>query len=118
MPVTIHAKSPDGFHVVLSVASMDDCGGMIKQLLRAGYEPWPSAAEGSAAAWPTAPDGQTPMCPKHRMPLRRREKQGDSWLSHAVQRGEQTLYCRGHPYGPHESDGFFVDLPTGTAPPA
>lgn len=43
------------------------------------------------------PDGD-PICPKHRTPMRRREKQGDTWHSHQVVDGSgQEVYCKGRP---------------------
>jgi len=105
--IRIRAKHPSGFDVMLDAPSLEAADTLIKQLLDMGYKPIASA--NGATEFPRLPDG-TFLCPKHGMPLRKREKQGDSWLSHALQRGDQTLYCRGHAYGPRESDGYFVDL--------
>jgi hypothetical protein len=48
-----------------------------------------------------------PICSKHRVPMRRREKQGDEWFSHKVIDAQgQEHYCRGY-RGP-ESPGYDV----------
>lgn len=48
-----------------------------------------------------------PICPRHHVVMRRREKQGDVWHSHAVTSSDgEELYCRGYP-GP-DSPGFAV----------
>jgi hypothetical protein len=45
----------------------------------------------------TTPDGE-PYCPKHRVPMRAREKQGDTWHSHVVEaEAGQVAYCKGRP---------------------
>jgi hypothetical protein len=60
-----------------------------------------TARDGWAAAgdksWPTLPDG-TPICPRHGVPMRLRQRQGDEWWSHNVAGdGEEPCYCRGYP---------------------
>jgi hypothetical protein len=70
-------------------------------LLQAGYLPngeLPRTAEG------------LPICTRHAVPLRQREKQGDTWYSHSVtdpQTG-QILYCKGRPG--KDSPGWQVDI--------
>jgi hypothetical protein len=55
----------------------------------------------------TTPDG-LPVCPRHGVPMRRREKQGDEWHSHKViDPHGQELYCRGYD-GP-DSPGYRVE---------
>jgi hypothetical protein len=48
-------------------------------------------------AFPRTPDG-TPICPKHGVEMRKREKQGDEWWSHRVINREsgEKMYCRGY----------------------
>src|SRR4051812_47841936 len=41
------------------------------------------AAEAQTQEWQTLPDG-TPICPKHHTPMRKRERQGDTWYSHSA----------------------------------
>jgi hypothetical protein len=61
----------------------------------------------------TTPDGK-PICPKHRVPMREREKQGDRWHSHRVIAADGCeLWCRG--YSGPDSPGF--DVADGLAVP-
>lgn len=53
--------------------------------------------------WQTLPDG-TPICPKHHVPMRLREKQGDQWHSHSVEADGKVLYCKG--YAGKDSPGY------------
>ncbi|HEX6293403.1 MAG TPA: hypothetical protein VFZ66_29750 [Herpetosiphonaceae bacterium] len=48
------------------------------------------------AAWSYTPEG-LPICPKHGVPMKKREKQGDVWHSHSVGERGEDLYCRGYP---------------------
>lgn len=60
-----------------------------------------------SATYELTPDG-LPICPRHGSPMRRREKQGDSWHSHQVVGPDgREHYCRGY-RGP-ESPGFDVE---------
>jgi hypothetical protein len=62
------------------------------------------------------PEG-LPICPKHGVPMKKREKQGDTWYSHAIvdpATGEvmtdangKTLYCRG--YASKSSPGWDIE---------
>lgn len=50
-----------------------------------------------------------PICPRHNVPMRRREKQGDHWHSHCVKAADGSeYYCRGYP-GP-DSPGYWLEL--------
>lgn len=54
--------------------------------------------------WSYTPDG-LPICPKHGAPMRKRERQGDTWFSHVVTgAGGEDLYCRG--YHGKDSPGY------------
>lgn len=57
------------------------------------------------------PEG-LPICPRHEVVMKLREKQGDSWYSHMMKgpRGEE-LWCRGHA-GP-DSPGWDAPPPAG-----
>jgi len=57
--------------------------------------------------WQTLPDG-TPICPKHKTPMKLREKQGDQWYSHCVGKdaGGREIYCKGY----HGKDSPGYDL--------
>jgi len=53
------------------------------------------------------PEGN-PICPRHNVPMRKREKQGDTWYSHTITdpvTGE-SLYCRG--YASKNSPGWNI----------
>jgi hypothetical protein len=56
-----------------------------------------------ARDWRTLPDG-TPICPKHSVPMRKREKQGDEWYSHSVEVNGKQCYCKG--YAGKDSPGW------------
>jgi hypothetical protein len=70
----------------------------LAQLARRGVTP--------RVGFDTTAEGH-PICPKHRVPMRRREKQGDEWYSHKVVDAQGVEhYCRGY-RGP-ESPGYDV----------
>ena len=100
-PVQIRAKDPNGFHITLSVATMDDVGPMIRQLLAMGYSPTAAASESSA--W--SPTGE-PICGRHGVVMMKRTKQNQEWFSHRIQaaNGEEK-WCRGYRSG-RQDDGF------------
>ena len=58
--------------------------------------------------WQTLPDG-TPICPKHHTPMRKRERQGDTWYSHSAGKGPdgKDIYCKG--YHGKDSPGYEVE---------
>lgn len=65
-----------------------------------------SYAAPAPAQWHTLPDG-TPLCPKHNVPMRKREKQGDLWWSHRVFNADgEELFCKG--YHAKDSPGYEV----------
>jgi hypothetical protein len=43
--------------------------------------------------WARTPEGD-PICPKHLVPMKKREKQGDVWHSHNVGTEAEPCYCR------------------------
>lgn len=62
------------------------------------------AAQAQTQEWQTLPDG-TPICPKHHTPMRKRERQGDTWYSHNVApEGAAPIYCKG--YHGKDSPGY------------
>ena len=62
------------------------------------------AAAAQTQEWQRLPDG-TPICPKHHAPMRKRERQGDTWFSHNVAgEGEAPIYCKG--YHGKDSPGY------------
>ena len=66
------------------------------------------AAQAQTQEWQTLPDG-TPICPKHHTPMRKRERQGDTWYSHSAGKGAdgKDIYCKG--YHGKDSPGYEVD---------
>lgn len=56
-----------------------------------------------AQVWVELPDGRV-LCPKHGVPMKKREKQGQSWYSHNVGTEDDACYCKGYP-GP-DSPGY------------
>lgn len=57
--------------------------------------------------WERTAEG-IPICPRHRVPMRLREKQGDQWYSHNVGQEGSEMWCRGYP-GPN-SPGYDVEI--------
>ena len=92
-PVTVLALHISGFEIHLQVPSLDALDATIADLLQRGYRP-----ARSGDVWARTPTGE-PICPKHQVPMKLREKQGDSWWSHHLvdkTTGEE-VYCRGYP---------------------
>ena len=73
------ARPPTGFVVTLDVPTRDQVDTAMTDLLRRGSRP----AVGSSDSWPRTPDG-LPVCPRHQVPRRPREPQGDTWYAHQV----------------------------------
>jgi len=90
--LTVSALHPSGFEICLQVPSLDALEPTIADLLQRGYRP-----TGSEDGWMRTAEG-VPICPKHQVPMRLREKQGDAWHSHQVidARTGEELYCRGY----------------------
>lgn len=77
----------------------------LEWLKRQGFEP-----HRRPLTFELTPDG-LPICPRHRVPMHLREKQGDTWHSHKVVDPQgRELYCRGYP-GP-DSLGYDVEVAT------
>ncbi len=100
--LTIAALHPACFEVCLHVPTIEAIDAAITDLLARGYRP-ARAGDG----WQRTPEGH-PLCPKHRVPMRLRSKQGDEWWSHQVvdARTGEELYCRG--YAGPSSPGWAV----------
>lgn len=87
--MTYHGVPVDLYRADIGIGTIEQ---LVDQLAR--REGWAAAGDKS---FPTLPDG-TPICPRHGVPMRLREKQGDSWWSHNVAgEGEEPCYCRGYP---------------------
>lgn len=85
--ITIIAYHPEGWEIRLNVATGSEMRERIHWLSNHGYTPQRGFLE--------TPDG-LPICPKHGLPMRKREKQGDTWYSHNVGTEEHPMWCRGY----------------------
>ena len=73
-----------------------------RKLTTVGYQP------NATREWPKTPEGN-PICPKHGAPMKKREKQGDTWYSHQIvdpKTGEEC-WCKG--YADKSSPGWEID---------
>jgi hypothetical protein len=62
-----------------------------------------------------SPEG-LPICSRHQVVLRRREKQGDEWFSHRVTLADgSTAFCKGRPG--KDSPGWDIEAPAAPAEP-
>ena len=100
---TIIAFHPTGFEVRFDV-DLGEIAGMVRRLEQRHYRP---SRELSYTA-----EG-LPFCPRHGVPMQKREKQGDLWFSHKVTdpTSGEVSYCRG--YASPSSPGFDIvtDVP-------
>lgn len=85
VPATVEAFHKTGYRVTFATTAAK-VEGVVAWLQRRSF-----AAERSARY---APDG-SPICSKHGVPMRKREKQGDVWYSHNMGTAEQPVYCKG-----------------------
>ena len=101
-PPTIRISAVlEGFTIELSFAGkIDQLPGYIERLRAAGATPTAQPAQ----QWSYTPEG-LPICPKHGAPMKKREKQGDTWFSHVVTASNgDDCYCRG--YRGKDSPGY------------
>lgn len=95
LDASITALHPSGFAVVIHLHNKeyDEVDATIHALELLGYRPTSGAGDG----WQHTAEG-IPLCPKHKVPMRLRQKQGDEWWSHQVidVRTGEELYCRGY----------------------
>jgi len=104
MKGSIEAISPAGYVVRLETEAEDplrllvDLDEMEDILIGHGYAP--------SGQLPLSPDG-LPVCPRHRVTMFKREKQGDEWFSHRVWADGRELWCKGRA-GP-DSPGWEVN---------
>lgn len=89
---TVRAKM-NGFEGDLEIkaSSMNELKKTVRLLPEAGVTPVVSPK-----AWDRTPEG-LPICPKHGVPMRKRERQGDEWHSHNAGSEREELWCRGYP---------------------
>lgn len=106
---TVDAVSPAGFpvHLAFSDLTIEQFEQKIAKLQEIGYTaPAMATPAADPTGWRTLPDG-TPLCPKHNVPMRKRERQGDAWWSHNAGSKDAPLYCKG--YAGPDSPGYEVD---------
>jgi hypothetical protein len=105
--LTVKALHPSGFQVTLALEdlSLQDLDTALRDLVALGWRP---ATAGDT--WQRTPTGE-PLCPRHRVVMHTREKQGDRWHSHQVvdPRTGELVYCRG--YAGPSSPGWDVAGP-------
>lgn len=91
----------EGYQVTIAFeGTIQQLPGAIERLRALGATPNAQQAQ----QWSYTPDG-LPICPRHGAPMKKREKQGDTWHSHVVTGpGGEDLYCRG--YHGKDSPGY------------
>lgn len=103
-PITIRIDATyEGYAIAVSFeGALSQLPSAIERLRAAGATPTAQPAQ----QWSYTPDG-LPICPRHGAPMKKREKQGDTWYSHVVTGPNgDDLYCRG--YHGKDSPGFEV----------
>ena len=98
----IFAKHWTGFRIELDDVDRDKLNAAIDWLIEHDFRP-----DGSGDEWPKTPGG-LPLCTKHNVEMRQRQKQGDSWFSHKIidpASGEER-FCKGFRNPSNPSDGF------------
>jgi hypothetical protein len=100
----IIAFHPSGFEIHFEV-ELGGVANMVRRLEQGRYRPSRELAYTAEGL---------PICPRHDMPMQKRQKQGDVWFSHKVTdpNSGEVIYCRG--YASPSSPGFDV-LPAATA---
>lgn len=99
---TIIAIHPSGFEVRFEV-ELTEINEMIRKLEKRHYRPNRELAYTAEGL---------PICPRHGVPMSKREKQGDTWYSHKITDPEtgQEVYCRG--YASPSSPGYDIEVNT------
>lgn len=95
---SVQAISPDGWPCTFAWNDIpvEQFELKLQTLANRGYTP-------PAQPLQETPEG-LPICRKHGVPMRRREKQGDVWFSHNVGDEDAPCYCRG--YAGKDSPGW------------
>jgi hypothetical protein len=91
----------EGYTVTIAFeGTIQQLPGAIERLRALGVTPTAQPAQ----QWAYTPDG-LPICPRHNAPMKKRERQGDTWFSHVVTGPDgEDCYCRG--YKGKESPGY------------
>jgi hypothetical protein len=102
LDASITAIHPAGFTIQIHLHNKgyDELDATIDALEQLGYRP-----SRSGDGWERTPEG-LPICPKHRVPMRQRLKQGDELFSHGITNRTtgELVYCKG--YKSPSSTGF------------
>ena len=95
--ITIKTLDPNGWPIDFELTPEPGAtSAAIRFLEKHGYTPAPTAEAGRDNQYQYTPEG-LPICPKHKEVMKKREKQGDVWYSHAVQGAHgESHYCRGY----------------------
>ena len=106
-PITLIAFHPTGYELHIPV-TFEDLPATMRRLAARGYTP---------SREPVLTAEGLPICPRHGVPMKQRNKQGDLWFSHKMVHPEtgETVYCRG--YASASSPGYDLLVPT-TVPPS
>lgn len=93
--ITIKAVNKEGWPIDFEISPGETTTAQaIEYLERYGFRPAPTAEDSKTIQY--TPDG-LPICPKHGVPMRKREKQGDTWYSHSIEDSHgDPHYCRGY----------------------
>jgi hypothetical protein len=91
-PVTLTLSAVlDGYPLTVTcTGSVDQLPAIIGRLRSLGATPPSTRLE-----WSYTPEG-LPICSKHGTPMKKRERQGDTWYSHNMGTTDEPCYCRGY----------------------
>lgn len=98
--ITIVAYHPEQFEIRLELEEADKIDHAIAWLVRHRYRP--------GKGFEYTPEG-LPICPRHQIPMTKREKQGDTWYSHNMGTKDDPSWCRG--YASPSSPGWNIGAP-------
>lgn len=107
--LTIIAYHPSGFEIRITQDAFDKLDQSVNYLLKNNFRP--------QLGYQYTPEG-SPICPRHNVPMVKREKQGDVWYSHNTGSEDSPLWCRGYEhknspgFGSSASNGLVDDGPT------
>jgi len=93
--ITIIAFHPSGFEIRITQDEFDKLEQSVNYLLKNNFRP--------QLGYQYTPEG-SPICPRHNVPMVKREKQGDIWYSHNVGTEQDPQWCRGYEH--KNSPGF------------
>ena len=99
--ITIIAFHPTGYELHIPV-TFDELPATMRRLAARGYTP---------SREPVLTAEGLPICPRHGVPMRQRNRNGDLWFSHKMVHPTtgETVYCRG--YASASSPGYDILMP-------